>query len=60
VRRTLLLGGRVQELARTLQHEQNIMLFGRGQNYATALEAALKVREPWHEISCYFVAFLSA
>jgi glucosamine--fructose-6-phosphate aminotransferase (isomerizing) len=60
VSRTLLLDGRVQELARTLQHEQNIMLFGRGQNYATALEAALKVREPWHEISCYFVAFLSA
>jgi glutamine---fructose-6-phosphate transaminase (isomerizing) len=43
VRRTLLLDGRVQELARSLQNEQNIMLFGRGQNYATALEAALKV-----------------
>jgi glucosamine 6-phosphate synthetase-like amidotransferase/phosphosugar isomerase protein len=38
VRRTLLLGGRVQELAQTLQHEQNFMLFERGKNYPTALE----------------------
>jgi len=40
---TLRLDDRIQELAAQLQHEQSILFFGRGYNYATALEAALKV-----------------
>jgi glutamine---fructose-6-phosphate transaminase (isomerizing) len=42
VRRALQLDGRVKELAETLKDEGNLMAFGRGYNYATALEAALK------------------
>jgi hypothetical protein len=32
------------ELAQELKTEQSLLVFGRGYNYATALEAALKVR----------------
>jgi hypothetical protein len=32
-------------LAQKLVHEQSLLVFGRGYNYATALEAALKVKE---------------
>lgn len=46
VRRALELDGRVLELARSLKEQQSVMVFGRGHNYATALEAALKVRPP--------------
>ena len=35
----------MKALARTLQAEGNLLVFGRGYNYATALEAALKVKE---------------
>lgn len=31
-------------LAEQLKNEQSLLVFGRGYNYATALEAALKVR----------------
>lgn len=43
VRKALSLDERVKQLACKLQNEHNIMVFGRGHNYATALEAALKV-----------------
>lgn len=45
VRRALALDGRMRELAMQLQHEQSLLFFGRGYNHATALEAALKVKE---------------
>lgn len=35
----------MQQLARHLRDENSLLLFGRGYNYATALEAALKVKE---------------
>ena len=40
----LLLDGKMKELARHLVNEGSLLLFGRGYNYATALEAALKAR----------------
>ncbi len=33
----------MQQLAEELKHETSLLVFGRGYNYATALEAALKV-----------------
>lgn len=39
----LRLDGQMQELAKKLKHESSLLVFGRGYNYATALEAALKV-----------------
>ena len=35
----------MKELARRLMNDGSLLLFGRGYNYATALEAALKVKE---------------
>lgn len=43
VQRALALDDHVRALAESLRDEANIVLFGRGCNYATALEAALKV-----------------
>ena len=45
VRRALELDGAMRELARDLRDETSLLVFGRGYNYATALEAALKVKE---------------
>ena len=45
VRAALKLDEQMLELARTLQGENSLLLFGRGYNYATALEGALKVKE---------------
>jgi glutamine---fructose-6-phosphate transaminase (isomerizing) len=45
MRRALALDGQMLELARTLVNENSLLLFGRGYNYATALEGALKVKE---------------
>lgn len=45
LRDALSLDGEVQKLAKQLQSTQSILLFGRGMNYATALEGALKVKE---------------
>lgn len=45
VRQTLLLDADMRQLAERLQGESSLLLFGRGYNYATALEAALKVKE---------------
>ena len=42
-REVLKLDGDIQKLAAGLKHANNLLLFGRGYNYATALEAALKV-----------------
>jgi len=39
----LRLDTQMQELAEELKHETSLLVFGRGYNYATALEAALKV-----------------
>lgn len=39
----LRLDGQMKELAGKLKHENSLLVFGRGYNYATALEAALKV-----------------
>lgn len=46
-REVLKLDGDIQKLAAGLKDAHNLLLFGRGYNYATALEAALKVRT-WH------------
>ena len=45
VREVLLLDGELQQLAVELVAEQSLLVFGRGYNYATALEGALKVKE---------------
>ena len=39
----LKLDGDIQKLAAELKDSHSLLLFGRGYNYATALEAALKV-----------------
>jgi glucosamine 6-phosphate synthetase-like amidotransferase/phosphosugar isomerase protein len=39
----LKLDGQMRELAANLKDEASMLVFGRGQNYATALETALKV-----------------
>jgi glucosamine 6-phosphate synthetase-like amidotransferase/phosphosugar isomerase protein len=39
----LKLDGKMRELAASLKDEASMLVFGRGQNYATALETALKV-----------------
>jgi glutamine---fructose-6-phosphate transaminase (isomerizing) len=40
----LKLDGEIRALAEELKDETSLLVFGRGYNYATALEAALKVR----------------
>lgn len=45
VRKVLLLDGQMRELAEQLKDTQSLLFFARGNNYATALEAALKVRQ---------------
>jgi glucosamine--fructose-6-phosphate aminotransferase (isomerizing) len=45
LRRCLELDPLVAELAASLRDEPSLLVFGRGRNYATALEAALKVKE---------------
>ncbi len=40
----LKLDAEMLSLAEQLKEEQSLLVFGRGYNYATALEAALKVR----------------
>ncbi|KAK9683027.1 hypothetical protein RND81_10G113500 [Saponaria officinalis] len=45
VREVLQLDEEMKELARQLIDEQSLLVFGRGYNYATALEGALKVKE---------------
>lgn len=40
----LRLDAQMQQLAEELKHETSLLVFGRGYNYATALEAALKVQ----------------
>ncbi|XP_021739319.1 glutamine--fructose-6-phosphate aminotransferase [isomerizing] 2-like isoform X1 [Chenopodium quinoa] len=45
VKEVLQLDQEMEELAQLLIHEQSLLVFGRGYNYATALEGALKVKE---------------
>ncbi|KAL3134958.1 hypothetical protein ABBQ32_007918 [Trebouxia sp. C0010 RCD-2024] len=45
IREVLKLDGDIQKLAAELKDANSLLLFGRGYNYATALEAALKVKE---------------
>eukprot|EP00850_Spirogloea_muscicola_P000557 SM000002S05637 [mRNA] locus=s2:1328957:1332236:+ [translate_table: standard] len=45
VTEVLKLDGEMRELAAELVKEQSLLVFGRGVNYATALEGALKVKE---------------
>mmetsp|Transcript_5302 Transcript_5302/g.14779 ORF Transcript_5302/g.14779 Transcript_5302/m.14779 type:complete len:713 (-) Transcript_5302:38-2176(-) len=45
LREVLKLDSEMVELAKELKGENSLLLFGRGNNYATALEAALKVKE---------------
>lgn len=45
VKKTLSLDKQMLALAEKLRHEHSLLLFGRGYNYATTLEAALKVKE---------------
>ncbi|DBA88355.1 TPA: hypothetical protein ACH3X2_004856 [Trebouxia sp. C0005] len=45
IREVLKLDGDIQTLAQGLKDSHSLLLFGRGYNYATALEAALKVKE---------------
>ena len=43
VEKVLLLDDRMKQLAELLKDRQSLLFFGRGYNFATALEAALKV-----------------
>ena len=43
----LRLDAKMKMLAEKLKHENSLLVFGRGYNYATALEAALKVGNHW-------------
>lgn len=45
VKRTLALNEEVKALAKSLADEPSLLVFGRGRDHATALEAALKVKE---------------
>ncbi|KAF5745875.1 Glucosamine--fructose-6-phosphate aminotransferase [Tripterygium wilfordii] len=45
VREVLKLDMEMKDLAKSLIDEQSLLVFGRGYNYATALEGALKVKE---------------
>ena len=45
MRRALELDDKMKKLAQSLVDENSLLLFGRGYNYATALEGALKVKE---------------
>ncbi|KAL5708297.1 glutamine--fructose-6-phosphate transaminase (isomerizing) [Ranunculus cassubicifolius] len=45
VREVLKLDQKMKDLAEQLMNEQSLLVFGRGYNYATALEGALKVKE---------------
>lgn len=45
VRKVLKLDQEMKDLAKLLIAEQSLLVFGRGYNYATALEGALKVKE---------------
>lgn len=45
VREVLLLDASMRQLASDLSTEQSLLVFGRGYNYATAVEGALKVKE---------------
>lgn len=45
VAKALELDGAMRDLAASLVNENSLLVFGRGYNYATALEAALKVKE---------------
>ncbi|CAL1352882.1 unnamed protein product [Linum trigynum] len=45
VREVLKLDNEMKDLAKQLVAEQSLLVFGRGYNYATALEGALKVKE---------------
>ncbi|KAJ7562148.1 hypothetical protein O6H91_03G056500 [Diphasiastrum complanatum] len=45
VKEVLKLDTEMKELAKLLMEEQSLLIFGRGYNYATALEGALKVKE---------------
>lgn len=43
VRKVLLLDGAMHKLAKSLKDSTSLLFFGRGYNYSTSLEAALKV-----------------
>lgn len=45
IREVLKLDEEMKDFARSLISEQSLLMFGRGYNYATALEGALKVKE---------------
>jgi len=45
IRKVLELDGQVLEIAKTLYEKRSLLIMGRGYNYATCLEGALKVKE---------------
>lgn len=45
IKKCLLLNEAIRSLAESLKTENSLLMFGRGRNYATAVEAALKVKE---------------
>jgi len=45
IREVLALEDKVQEIARSIHHAKSLLLLGRGYNYATVLEGALKIKE---------------
>jgi len=45
IKKVLELDSRIAEIAKELYHEKSLLIMGRGFNYATCLEGALKVKE---------------
>lgn len=58
----LKLNSQIQTIAETLKDEASLLVFGRGRNYATALETALKVSVGWlkHKILLLLLMYLTA
>ena len=54
----LKLNSQIQTIAETLKDEASLLVFGRGRNYATALETALKVSVGWLKHVKLFFFFL--
>jgi len=45
IKEVLELDNKIQEMAKTIQEQKSVLVMGRGYNYATCLEGALKIKE---------------
>ena len=56
----LKLNDQIQQMAEELKDEQSCLVFGRGRNYASAMEAALKVRRAAELSACMGPSIISS